>query len=193
VNRLYLTTAVLLLLVACPPLLAGQTDGSVLKTTICAIADKPNLFDGRLVQITATYGGSFEGSYLSDPACSKSVWFTTPDGVATLAVITIGSSYPQVAKPKFELLRDKDYKEFTAFAYATGENFLPEYTVKATFVGRIDHCKNFKILDSGFGNGFGQMGRSELQFVLRSVSNVSAEEFYLIAPIRSILPDYLPE
>jgi hypothetical protein len=193
VNMLRLVTTVPLLLVMCPHLLTGQTNSLVLKTTVCAVADKPSAFDGTLVQIEATYAGSFEGSYLSDPTCGKSVWFTTPDGVPSLAAIVVSGSSPQVAKPKFDLVRDKEYKKFAAFAYAMGPLLLPEYTVKATFVGRIDRCRHFKINDRGFGNGFGQMGLSEFQFVLRSVSSVSAEEFYLVAPTRSVLTDHISE
>src|ERR1700685_2168713 len=63
VNMLRLVTTVPLLLVMCPHLLTGQTNSLVLKTTVCAVADKPSAFDGTLVQIEATYAGSFEGSY----------------------------------------------------------------------------------------------------------------------------------
>jgi len=55
-------------------------------------------------------------------------------------------------------------------------NLEPQYQVTAIFIGGIDRCKDFKVDKKGFGNGFGQMGQSRFQFVLRSVSDVSPDE-----------------
>jgi hypothetical protein len=172
----------------------GQTTTETVNTTICKISHRPAPFEGKLVRIKAVYAGSFEGSYLLDPACGKSVWFTTPDESANIAAVLGDSAYPKVPEATFDLVRDKEYEKFTNLAYAAVENFQPEYEVTATFTGRIDRCNDFKVNKKGFGNGFGQMGLSEFQFVLHSLADVNAKKAEgLVEPTRSALPSYIPE
>jgi hypothetical protein len=178
--------SVLAAVLVCSYVAAGQTTSEAVDTTICKISNKPSAYNGKLVRIRAIYAGSFEGSYLGDPTCGKSVWFTTP-------AIVVHTPYPKVPDATFQLVEDEEYDKFTKLAYATVENFQPEYQVAATFTGRIDRCKDFKLDKKGFGNGFGQMGQSEFQLVLRSVSDVNAEEAKGIEPTRSAIPDHIPE
>jgi hypothetical protein len=165
-----------------------------MEATICRIVTHPSSYDGKLVRVRAYFAGSFEGSYLVDDKCGKGIWFTTSDGVRSLAVILVHNPYPDVPEPDFSLVKDKEYEKFTTFAYSIGVNMEPEFKVTATFAGRIDRCRGFKLNKSGFGNGFGQMGQSEFQFTLQSVSEVSVEEAKNpFAPVRSELPTHLPE
>ena len=146
-----------------------------------------------MVTLEAVYAGSFEGSYLIDPICRKSVWFTTPEGNANLAAITVHVPYPKTPERNFQLIKDEDYEKFRKFAYLMVENFQPEYEVTARFTGRIDRCKDFKVDKNGLGNGFGQMGRSELQLLLQSVSDVKTKKAEgVLTPRRSVLSDEIP-
>jgi len=180
----------------CSFVAAGQTSVEAVNTTICKISSKPSAYDGKLVRIRAVYVGSFEGSYLEDPTCGKSVWFTTPEGNQNVAAIVVHTPNPVVPDASFRLAKDKEYDKFTKLAYSTVENLKPKYQVTATFTGRIDRCKDFKLDKNGFGSGFGQMGQSEFQLVLRSVSDVNAEDakgIGLLEPTRSAIPDHIPE
>ena len=182
------------IVLVCSYVATGQRTSEVVNTTICKISNKPSAYVGKLVRIRAVYAGSFEGSYLADPTCGKSVWFTTPEGNANVAAIVVHSPYPKMPDTTFQLVKDKEYDKFTKLAYARLENLQPEYDVTATFIGRIDRCKDFKLDKKGFGNGFGQMGQSEFQLVLRSVSDVNAEEAKsIVEPTRSAIPDHIPE
>ncbi len=184
----------LAVVLVCSYLATGQTTIEAVDTTICKISSKPSAYDGKLVRIRAVYAGSFEGSYLGDHTCGKSVWFTIPEGNANVAAIVVHAPHPKVPDVAFQLFKDKEYYKFTKLAYATVENLQPEYQVTATFTGRIDRCKDFKLDEKGFGNGFGQMGQSEFQLVLRSVSDVNAEEAKgILEPTRSAVPDHIPE
>jgi hypothetical protein len=172
----------------------GPANSEALNTNICEISDKPSEYEGKLVRIRAVYAGTFESSELLDRSCGKSVWFTTSEGNASVAAIVVYSPYPKVPEVPVELVKDKEYEKFTKLAYATVENLQAEYEVTATFTGRIDRCKDFKLSKNGIGNGFGQRGRSEFQLVLRSVSDVNATEAKgILQPTRSALPDHIPE
>jgi len=182
------------IVLGCSSIAAGQTISEVVKTTICKISNKPSAYEGKLVRIRAVYAGSFEGSYIIDPTCGKSVWFTTPEGNANVAASVVQSPYLKAPDTTFQLVKDKEYDKFTKLAYATVANLQPEYEVAATFTGRIDRCKDFKLDKKGFGNGFGQMGQSKFQLVLRSVSDVNAKEAKgIVEPRRSAMPDHIPE
>jgi hypothetical protein len=190
-SKTSLSFAIVLLL---PLFTFAQVPSEVMNTTICNIAKRPSAYDGKMVRIRAVYGGSFEGTYLVDSSCKKSVWFTTPEGNPNIAAVVVHSPYPQVPETTFQLVKDREYEKFTNLAYATAENLQPENEVTATFTGRIDHCTHFKLNKKGFGNGFGQMGRSELQLVLQSVSDVDAKEAKgILTPSRSTLPDHIQE
>lgn len=67
------------------------------------------------------------------------------------------------------------------------------FTVKATFVGRLDRRKNFKRGKNGWGNGFGADGASEYQFISHSVSEVDVEQAppFGPQPIESTLSDHI--
>jgi hypothetical protein len=84
----------LALVLVCSYLATGQTPSEVANTTICKISSKPAAYDGKLVRIRAVYAGSFEGSYVLDPACGKSIWFTTPEGNANVAAVVVHTPYP---------------------------------------------------------------------------------------------------
>jgi hypothetical protein len=188
------TVSVYGMLVVCSYITAGQTARHAANTTICKIAAKPSEYVDKLIRIRALYAGSFEGAYLVDPTCQKSVWFTTPEGMAkNTAIIAVQGQPPKTAEPSFELVKDEEYDKFEKLAYATTENLLPEYEVTAMFTGRLDHCKDFKVNKNGFGNGFGQMGQSEFKFVLQSVSESKVKEAEgVLAPTRSTISDHIP-
>jgi hypothetical protein len=170
---------------------AAQTRSKA--TTICQIAAMPAVYANKMVSFRAIYAGSFEGSYLVDPICRKSVWFTLPDGNANVAVIAVHGSYPKTPERNFELIKGEEYDKFRKFAYATLENLQPEYKVTAMFTGRIDRCKDFKVNKDGFGNGFGQMGGSEFQLVLLSISEVKAKKAEgVLRSVPSVLSDQIP-
>jgi hypothetical protein len=178
---------VLVILLACHCALSAQAS-STKDLSSCAIyTDRSH--DGTMVRIRAFYAGSFEGSYLIDIKCNKALWFTTPEGKSAFAAILVRGPYPKVAKTDFALVEDKEYEVFTRFAYATVENLEPAYKVTATFTGRLDRSRNFKL----GRDGFGQMGQSEFQLVLQSVTDVEAEEAELIPLIHSTLPNRLEE
>jgi hypothetical protein len=70
----------------------------------------------------------------------------------------------------------------------------PAYKVTATFTGRLDRCRNFKLGRDWVGNGFGLMGQSEYQFILLSVSDINVRPAtFGPETIPSTLPDRLPE
>jgi hypothetical protein len=177
------------ILLTCQSALLAQSPQKIVGTSICKIFSKPSAYDGKLVRIRAVYAGSFEGSYLFDPKCGKDVWFTTP-----ISAVAVSGLYPKVAEPSFSLIEDKEYQKFKHFAYPTAENLQPSYRVTATFTGRIDQRKGFKIEKNAFGNGFGHLGGSEFQFILRSVSDVAAEEAKgNLEPTQSVLRNQIPE
>ena len=91
-----------------------------MEATICRIVTHPSSYDGELVRVRAYFAGSFEGSYLVDDKCGKGIWFTTSDGVRSLAVILVHNPYPDVPEPDFSLVKDKEYEKFTTFAYSIG-------------------------------------------------------------------------
>jgi hypothetical protein len=175
--------------------MSAQSTGTTESLTACKLYTSPSAYKGMMVRIRDVYLGSFEGSYLSDIKCHKGMWFTTPDGNPgmNVAVISRRGQDPKVAGANFSLVADQEYAKFTQFAYATVENLEPAYKVTATFKGRLDRGKNFKLGKDGFGNGFGQMGQSEYQLILQSVSEVTVEEAppFGPEPILSILPDHI--
>jgi hypothetical protein len=182
------------ILLTCQCLTLAQSTKKSMGLTICKLYANPSAYDGTLVRIRAVYAGSFEGSYLLDNKCGKALWFTTPEGNTSVAVSLIHTPYPKVGEANFALVKDKEYEKFERFAYATVENLQPQYRVTAIFTGRIDRCRDFKLGKNGFGNGFGQMGQSEFQFILRSVSDVVVEDAkngLVLTP--SVLSDHLPQ
>jgi hypothetical protein len=171
-------------------LCATSQQPPVVKTSICKIFGSPSDFDGKTVRIRATYAGSWEGEYLLDTKCGKTTWFTTPDGSEDVAAMLVPADHPVPRPVNFALVKDADYEKFKRFAYATVENLQREYTVTATFTGRIDHREGFKRNADGSGNGFGHMGASEFQLVLESVSDVAVERSKtILTPTTSKLPD----
>lgn len=135
------------ILLTCQSVLLAQSPQKIVRTSICKIFSKPSAYDGKLVRIRAVYSGSFEGSYIFEPKCGRDVWFTTP-----IAAVAVSGFYPKVAEPSFSLIDDEEYEKFKRFAYPTAENLQPSYRVTATFTGRIDHRKGFKIEKNAFGN-----------------------------------------
>lgn len=116
--------------------------------------------------------------------------FTTPAEHKTFALIS-GSTYPKQQEPTLNVIEDTEYERFNRFASATSMNLEPMFKVTATFVGRLDRRKNFKLGKNGWGNGFGADGASEYQFILHSVSEVDVEQAPPLGPqpIDSTLPD----
>lgn len=166
----------------------GQNHTKVPATTLCSVFKQPAMYDGKMVRVRAVYSGSFEGAYLFDGRCRKAVWFTTPEGNRNVAAVLIHNPYPKIEDVKFALVKDAQYEKFVTYS------LQPEYKVTGTFSGRIDHCKHFRLDPNGFGNGFGQMGQSEFQFIMQSVSNVVAEKARdVLVPELSTKPDRLPE
>jgi hypothetical protein len=188
----------LMIVLTCIVSAFGQSSEPVI-TSVCRVFQSPDAFDGKVVQIRARYAGSWEGAYLVDDQCQEPIWFTTPDGISSIrsiAVISVSGDQARAPEVTFSLVKDNDYEQFSRFAYAT-ENLQPVYDVTATFIGRVDHVRRFQIHANGFGNGFGQMGRSELQFVLKSVTDVdvkkSVQVFGPVQPIVLPLPDHISE
>jgi hypothetical protein len=165
-------------------------DPSPVNTTICEIVRKPDFYDGKLVEVTATQSGTWEGSWLLDTHCDEAFWFTTPEVAAEIASITGDTTTP---KARFRVVENDDYRKFSQYANATVENFQREYDVTATFVGLVQRRDDFKLSPNGFGNGFGHMGVSEFQFVLRSVSNIKAQKTNVLTTIPSIVNEAIPE
>ncbi len=187
----------LVVLLTCQQVMLAQSPKPALVVSgSCKIYSNPSAYDGVMVRIRAVYSGSFEGSYLSDIKCfDKSLWFTAPEGIASMAAANLGGrSYPKVAEPDFTLVKDKEYEKFTRFAYATVENLEPAYRVTATFTGRLDRCRDFRLGKNWVGNGFGQMGQSEYQLVLKSVSEIDVEQATgHVETVPSKLPDDISE
>jgi len=172
---------------------SAQHQPTPVKTNVCKLFGNPSAFDGKIVQIKATFSGSWEGEYLRDAKCEKAIWFTTPEGSPGVAAMVVPADHPTPRPLTFALVKDADYEKFTRYAYATVENLQREYEVTATFTGRIDHCNGFKKNPDGFGNGFGHMGASEFQFVMKSVSDVVAEQSKtILTPSTSTGPVEIP-
>jgi hypothetical protein len=182
-------SAVAVLLMAAVGLTAQQQSPPV-KTSICKLFASPTSFDGKIVRIKATLSGSWEGEYLTDTKCGKSISFTTPEGSPAVAAMTVPADHPAPRPVNFALVKNADYEKFKRYAYATVENLQREYEVTAIFTGRIEHCEAFRRNPDGSGNGFGHMGASEFQFVMESVSDVIAERSKVILTTTpSTLPD----
>lgn len=82
-------------------LTCAQGRSEVINTTICNIAKRPSAYDGKMVRIRAVYGGSFEGAYLIDSLCKKSLWFTTPRGKPNVDTVLVHRPYPKVPETTF--------------------------------------------------------------------------------------------
>jgi hypothetical protein len=165
-------------------------DSSPVKTSICEIVRKPDSYDGKLVEVTATESGTWEGSWLLDTHCDEAFWFTTPEIAAEIASITGDTTTP---KAHFRVVEDDEYKGFAQYANATVENLQREYDVTGTFVGLVQRRKDFKRSPNGYANGFGYLGSSEFQFVLRSVSNIKAQKTNALTTIPSTVNEEIPE
>jgi len=188
-----------ILLLGCVHLALAQIKDAALNASICQLFENPSKYEGKLVRIRAVFVGSFESSGIVDPKCHKSIWLTTPSGLLrSVGAILISQRSPSVPRADFELVKDKDDEKFDRLTSSFGKSNWPycaDYKVTATFTGRLDHRLDF-VKDEKGANGFGHMGLSEFQIVLRSVSDVQSEDDpceFLPHPTLTELPDHISD
>ena len=137
--------------------------------SFCEILASPERYDGKLVTVRANYGGTWEGLYLSDPACSKKF----PEGED---YILVGDSYyPGLEKYKKVPFRvDRESRRFEQASRKLCNAMIEpcefDY-IMADFTGVIAVKRGFKV-SRGWGNGFGHLGMSKTALLWQSVSNV---------------------
>jgi len=158
-------------------------ESPILHTSICEALAKPERFGWKLVEIQATYGGTFEGAWISDSECKNLVGQVVPpfqrgmDKSYDDVVQRVSKEYGLT-----DVIRDKGWEEFnnasrqlyTGLDYrlADGTWVQGKYdSVTAKFTGILVVKKDFRV-KRGFGNGWGHLGMSRFLLVLRSVSNV---------------------
>jgi len=158
-------------------------ESPILHTSICKALAKPERFGWKLVEIQATFGGTFEGAWISDSDCNDLLGQIVPpfqrgmDKSYDDVVQRVSKQYGLT-----DVIRDKEWETFdnASRQLYTGLDYrLPDGTwvtgkydfVTANFTGILVVKRDFRITH-GFGNGWGHLGISRFLLVLRSVSNV---------------------
>jgi hypothetical protein len=170
-------------------------------TTVCAILDNPQSFNGKIVRVKGTVYAGFDQFVVKGADCginvNKNIWLSYPEGIKAKAGPAVmvhlqparnfAGDVPVVQRTAVTLDKNnKDFKQFDsllATPFKKGGMCLGcnRYEVTATLVGRIDavekaaiaYDKAGKII--GFG-GFGHMNAYSARLVLESVSDVASTE-----------------
>jgi hypothetical protein len=178
--------------------------GAFLPISLCEALAHPARFDGKTVRSRAKYGGTFEGSWLSDDHC---------DGVGELVLpgySELAERYgiSKVAERAEDMVRDSAWRYFDSSSRrlytgmsvtrADGTIDQGDYDyLTADFTGVLVVKRNFHV-KNGFGNGWGHLGASSFLLILRSVHDVSAHPCAcpprdLPPPVVQFQPSPLPE
>jgi hypothetical protein len=170
-------------------------------TTVCAILDNPQSFNGKIVRVKGTVYAGFDQFVVKGADCginvNKNIWLAYPEGIKAKAgpAVTVhlqparnfAGDVPAAQRAAVTLDKNnKDFKQFDsllATPFKKGGMCLGcnRYEVTATLVGRLDavekaaisYDKAGKIV--GFG-GFGHMNAYSARLVLESVSDVASTE-----------------
>jgi len=152
------------------------------KTSICEAFAHPERFEGKLVEIKATYSATFEGAWISDSACRDYLGEIVDSEQHGMA-----KEYADVVrdmKRKFALKGMAQNEAWQEFNYASSRLFtgmgptqpdgttVKYHSITADFVGVMVIRRNFKVRN-GFGNGWGHLGASRFLLILTSVANVT--------------------
>jgi hypothetical protein len=174
VNRwLKASGAVLMVLWTTVPLVGAPP----VKTTVCAILQKPSTFSGKIVQVEGTMLSDFENFTLTDSDCG-SIWVDLPDDQSVRP------------SPNFKLVRNTHFTDFERLIKAKS-------AAKVGLIGRLDGVDVVKeqtyvrdrqkhedgTLSAVVGRsstGFGHMGQYKARLVLKRVLTVGS----LPAPTR---------
>jgi hypothetical protein len=193
-KHILLLAAMMICVMAAPPLRAQATD-----STVCEILANPQAFDGKVVRIKGVVIAGFEEFVIKGTGCNQTlnaIWLDYPEGTngkagpAAFMRLQLGKNHPatvaNVNRAPIKLDKNKDFKDFdNLLSTAAKTNAIcpgrVKFTVTATLVGRLDGTKDTGLLRDGAGNviglsGFGNLNRYNARLVLQSVSDVSSQE-----------------
>jgi hypothetical protein len=168
-------------------------------TTVCAILQNPQSFNGKIVRIQGTVEAGFDQFVVKGTDCGQlvnDIWLSYPEGTkakAGPAVVVelqpaqnFAGTVAAVERTPVQLDKgSKDFKQFDSLLAAPykGDGVClgcQRSTVTATLVGRLDGAtaglqrdKAGKIVGI---SGFGNMNAYSARLVLQSVSDVAAHE-----------------
>jgi hypothetical protein len=168
-------------------------------TTVCAILQNPQSFNGKIVRIKGTVAAGFDQFVVRGVGCGQQVndiWLSYPEGIkAKAGPVTIVQLQPArnfagtvaaVERTPVQLDKNnKDFKQFDSLLSTPfkGDGACPgcgRYTVTATLVGRLDGVaagllrdKAGKIVEI---SGFGNLNAYSARLVLQSISDVTPQE-----------------
>lgn len=177
----------------------GGLSAQAMDTSVCDVLSNPQSFDGKIVRIKATVEAGFDEFIIKGSGCNQSVnaiWLAYPEGTkakagpAAFVQLQLASNNPATvtvaSRPPIKLEKNKDFKQFDSFLSTpskAGGMCLGciRYTVAATLIGRLDSGSSPGIVRDGNGkvvalNGFGNLNRYRVRFVLQSVTDVAAQE-----------------
>jgi hypothetical protein len=148
------------------PFLAGscawsENDSVVTKTTLCELAQFPNQYTGKMVEVRANVSGS-------------ELWITDLKECPSFMGVILVMSYQVKPRPSFETMRDDMFNRVF-------EELGKGKWVVATFEGRFDGVytwKNQKQIWISEGKekftGFGRNGLAGGRIILRRISDILA-------------------
>ena len=163
--RAFWFTVAVLLISATRTFPQVPTEPLAVKVSLCQLAESPEVFNGKMVQVRASaMGRVLKDLWIDDfeqkPACS-----------AWIGVIVV---LPEQLKPQpnFDVVRDASFGQF--------RDKIRDMNVQATFVGRFEAVYTWKehkriwVTSAQNQKGFGKKARYGGRIVLHRVSDVAA-------------------
>lgn len=145
-----------------------------LKISICDLADNPQNFNHKLIEVTGFISHGFEDFSISDPSCSKTqeIWLeyggTNNSGTMYCCGVTAKRSRPEkleVENIPISLTVDEPFQQFDKLIQQEYDT-----TIHATLIGRFFSGKKLEYPNATVWGGYGHMGCCALLAIERIVS-----------------------